>query len=142
MSTSIFKAQASRLAQHLADKHGIKLKHASVLEAIAALHGARDWNTLSASTTAGEGLQYVGAPKHPLGQLPMAPISSASLEEHMATLLAGVRHCQPKCAVCVQPFKDVDDVRTRETEAGRKEQLCRSCFLSEIAEQVAAGSPA
>ena len=142
MSTPVFKAQASRLAQHLADKHGIKLKHASVLEAIAALHGARDWNTLSASTAAGEGLQYVGAPVLPLGPVQLDPISSASLDEHMATLLAGVRHCQPKCSVCVQPFKDADDVRTRESDAGLRERLCRSCFLGEIAGQAAGHRPA
>jgi ABC-type uncharacterized transport system ATPase subunit len=48
MSTDLFKAEAKRLADHLADTHGIKLKHTSVLSAIAALHGARDWNTLIA----------------------------------------------------------------------------------------------
>lgn len=49
MTIEFFKAQASRLADHLADKHGIKLKRASVLEAIASVHGVRDWNTLRAS---------------------------------------------------------------------------------------------
>jgi len=48
MSTDLFKAEATRLADHLAETHGIKLKHTSVLSAIAALHGARDWNTLIA----------------------------------------------------------------------------------------------
>lgn len=42
------KIQADRLGEHLAHKHGVKLKHASLLEAIAVIHGARDWNTLSA----------------------------------------------------------------------------------------------
>jgi hypothetical protein len=51
MSTDVFKAQASRLAHHLSDKHGIKLKHGSVLEAIASVHGVRDWNTLRASAS-------------------------------------------------------------------------------------------
>jgi hypothetical protein len=46
MSVDLFKAEAKRLADHLAETHGIKLKHTSVLSAIAALHGARDWNTL------------------------------------------------------------------------------------------------
>ena len=49
MSASTYKAQAERLAAHLVAKHGIKLKSASMLEAIAAAHGARDWNTLAAS---------------------------------------------------------------------------------------------
>jgi ABC-type uncharacterized transport system ATPase subunit len=48
MSIDLFKAEAKRLADHLAETHGIKLKHTSVLSAIAALHGARDWNTLIA----------------------------------------------------------------------------------------------
>lgn len=47
MNTALYKAQAKRLAKHLADKHGVRLKHASVLEAISALHGAKDWNTLT-----------------------------------------------------------------------------------------------
>lgn len=48
MSIDLYKAEAKRLAYHLADVHGVKLKHTSVLAAIAALHGARDWNTLIA----------------------------------------------------------------------------------------------
>ncbi len=48
MSIDLYKAEAKRLAEHLADVHGVKLKHSSVLEAVAALHGARDWNTLMA----------------------------------------------------------------------------------------------
>jgi len=48
MSSDLFKAEAKRLADHLADTHGIKLKHTSILSAVAALHGARDWNTLIA----------------------------------------------------------------------------------------------
>jgi hypothetical protein len=53
MSIDFLKAQANRLAHHLADKHGIKLKHAAVLEAIAAVHGVRDWNTLRAAAAPG-----------------------------------------------------------------------------------------
>lgn len=48
MSVDLYKAEAKRLADHLATSHGIKLKHTSVLAAIASLHGARDWNTLIA----------------------------------------------------------------------------------------------
>lgn len=144
MSTPIFKAQATRLALHLADKHGIKLKHASVLEAIAALHGARDWNTLSASSGAGAELSLAGvsAQPQPGERLQMTPVCAGSLNDTMASLLEGVRLCQPKCAVCKQPFKDEGDVRTRESDAGQKEQLCRSCFLGEIADQVSTRPPA
>lgn len=46
MSASHFKIEAERLCAHLAERHGWSLKHSSSLEAIAALHGARDWNTL------------------------------------------------------------------------------------------------
>lgn len=48
MSKEHFKGQAARLAAHLANKHGVKLRPAATLEAVAALHGARDWNTLVA----------------------------------------------------------------------------------------------
>lgn len=50
MSVELYKAQAERLARHLAVKHGVKLKNSSLLESIAILHGQRDWNHLVAST--------------------------------------------------------------------------------------------
>lgn len=43
-----YKAQAERLAAHFSSVHKFRLKHAASLEAIAAVHGARDWNTLCA----------------------------------------------------------------------------------------------
>jgi hypothetical protein len=49
MNPETYKAQAARLAEHLAVTHGIKLKHHAVLNAIAAIHGARNWNTLQAA---------------------------------------------------------------------------------------------
>lgn len=54
MTDTIFKIQAKRLAEHLARVHGVKLKHASILEAIAGLHGRPDWNTLAACGAASE----------------------------------------------------------------------------------------
>ncbi|KWU19038.1 glyoxalase superfamily protein [Burkholderia cenocepacia] len=48
MSAITYKAQAERLASHLSSVHKVRLKHASALEAIAAVHAARDWNTLAA----------------------------------------------------------------------------------------------
>jgi general secretion pathway protein E len=66
MTTTLFKDQAKRLAEHLTRVHGIKLKHASILEAVAGLHGRPDWNTLVACGAAGEttpaALQPVSAP--------------------------------------------------------------------------------
>lgn len=53
MSTTDLKTQALRLGAHLASKHGIKLKHSALLEAIAAQHGVRDWNTLEAQSRPG-----------------------------------------------------------------------------------------
>lgn len=53
MTEVLFKQQAARLADHLATKHKLSLKHASTLEAIAAVHGARDWNTLRAMNVPG-----------------------------------------------------------------------------------------
>lgn len=48
MSVDTLKAQASRLGAHLAEKHGVKLKHSALLEALAISYGARDWNALQA----------------------------------------------------------------------------------------------
>jgi len=48
MTDTPFKAQAQRLADYLLRVHGVKLKHASMLEAIAQVHGRADWNTLLA----------------------------------------------------------------------------------------------
>jgi transcription antitermination factor NusA-like protein len=50
VSIEQYKVQAERLANHLASKHGVKLKNSSLLESIAILHGQRDWNHLVAST--------------------------------------------------------------------------------------------
>lgn len=46
MSTEILKAQAARLVKYLSEHHKFRLKQSSSLEAIAALHGMRNWNTL------------------------------------------------------------------------------------------------
>jgi len=69
MSVDLYKAEANRLADHLATIHGIKLKHTSVLAAIATLHGARDWNTL------------IARPKPGLFERAAAALSPASAAE-------------------------------------------------------------
>lgn len=50
--SAIYKQQAARLAEHLSAVHKFRLKHASALEAVASLHGAKDWNTLCVQTPA------------------------------------------------------------------------------------------
>lgn len=47
LTTAVLKAQSKRLRAHLA-KSDIVLTHSQGLEAVAALHGHRDWNTASA----------------------------------------------------------------------------------------------
>ena len=51
MSIEEIKAMGKRLADHLASKHGIKLKHSAILEAMAVQLGCKDWNTLVAQFT-------------------------------------------------------------------------------------------
>jgi hypothetical protein len=53
MTNSVYKQQAARLAEHFSSVHKLRLKPARALEAIAAVHGHRDWNTLSASSPDG-----------------------------------------------------------------------------------------
>lgn len=48
MTVDAYKRQASRLVDHLSSVHKVRLKNASALEAIAAVHNCRDWNTLCA----------------------------------------------------------------------------------------------
>jgi len=49
MNLDALKKQAGRLAAYMGAKHRVNLKHASALEALAAIHGARNWQTLAAS---------------------------------------------------------------------------------------------
>ena len=68
----------------------------------------------------------------------MVPVTAHSLNETISALLAGIRHCKPKCAVCDRPLQEsVTGVRTRESEDGVEEKLCRACFVDEIAGKVA-----
>lgn len=68
------KAMGKRLAEHLAQKHGVKLKNAAILEALAAQFGYRNWNTLAAVLSPSEGPHNqkttscpVAAPVSPFG---------------------------------------------------------------------------
>jgi hypothetical protein len=51
MTVELYKGQAARLSEHLSSVHKVRLKHASTLEAIAAIHNERDWNTLAAGAS-------------------------------------------------------------------------------------------
>ena len=53
MNLDTLKKQAARLSAYLGAKHRVNLKHASVLEAIASVHGARNWQTLAAQAETG-----------------------------------------------------------------------------------------
>lgn len=53
MLVTDLKTHAKRLGVHLATHHGVRLKHSALLEAVAAIHGARDWNTLAAQSKPG-----------------------------------------------------------------------------------------
>jgi hypothetical protein len=48
MTLDILKKQATRLVAYLGAHHRVNIRHASALEAIAAVHGARNWPTLAA----------------------------------------------------------------------------------------------
>lgn len=69
-SVEFLKDQATRLVTYLGDKHRFRLKPASALEAVAAMYGKHDWNTLHglAQRLAGEDVR-IGAP---------APVSAAA----------------------------------------------------------------
>lgn len=54
MTVDAYKRQATRLADHLSSVHKVRLKNASALEAIAAVHNCRDWNTLCAEGSAAQ----------------------------------------------------------------------------------------
>lgn len=70
MHTETYKLQATRLAEHLASVYGLKLKHTKSLEAIACLHGARNWHTLNAAGIS-------GALEHPvLGKVRTQPATN------------------------------------------------------------------
>jgi hypothetical protein len=51
MSNELYKAQAARLVKFLSEHHKFRLKQSTSLEAIAAIHGFRNWNTLVASAS-------------------------------------------------------------------------------------------
>lgn len=91
MDASIFKAQAHRLANHLAQKHGVRLKRASVLEAIAALHGAKDWNTLTAKK---DSFWRAILPSKPAPVSLTPTLADLQLETHTDALRMGLNESQ------------------------------------------------
>ncbi|MBC8737143.1 hypothetical protein F6X40_10020 [Paraburkholderia sp. UCT31] len=87
MSKELYKAQAARLVKFLAENHKFRLKHASSLEAIAALHGLRNWNTLIAEQSDASNLPAgMPAPSAPLGNGAPASPPLTNLEEGRCAL--------------------------------------------------------
>lgn len=72
MSIELLKKQASRLAQFLGERHRLNLKHSSALEAIAAVHGARNWQTLAAGAESTREIEPELPSTAPAEQLAMA----------------------------------------------------------------------
>lgn len=90
MSSQDLKAQARRLADHLSRVHGVKLKHAAALEAVAATHGAADWNTLSAkpdvSRSAPAGVEEASPGSH----LPLPPAAVPQASDWYTKMVARI----------------------------------------------------
>ncbi|WP_248920165.1 glyoxalase superfamily protein [Pseudomonas entomophila] len=72
LTTTALKEQSKRLRNHLA-KNNIVLSHSQCLEAVAALHGHRDWNTASAVLGKAEPV-----PDYPDASLQQSPVSQSS----------------------------------------------------------------
>lgn len=54
-----------------------------------------------------------------------------------SNLLAGVRACSPKCPDCSGPLdRDIPGNYRRRTDAGTWLQVCRACFIGEVAAQL------
>ena len=107
MSTEPYKTQAARLAQHLAEKHGIKLKKSSILESVAALYGHRDWNALIADPVPGAVLNH-------------GPSSTSLPEAHIA--LSSPEH------VSGGSFSGLADAQLREKLAADNEARTTAAF--------------
>lgn len=62
---------------------------------------------------------------------------SAATAVDFSALLEGVRALKPKCADCGIPLQEsVTGVRTRLTDDGKAEKLCRACAVTEIGESL------
>lgn len=98
MSLESFKKQAGRLVAYLGEHHKLRLKYSGALEAIAAVHGVRNWATLQskgvpaeAPTSAparGRGTSIGGMPLVWQGRVPKLFVSQADWSRH--TLAEGV----------------------------------------------------
>lgn len=78
MSLDKLKGEAKRLRAHLSDAHGVNLKHASVLEAVAASHGARNWTALANSAKPRPGLaRRLANALHPETPQPLTAVDAA-----------------------------------------------------------------
>lgn len=63
--------------------------------------------------------------------------TAGSVAGVFAHLLAGVRACSPKCPDCGGPLdRDAPGNYRRRTDAGTWLQVCRPCFIGEVAAQL------
>lgn len=80
MSLTLYKGQAKRLASYLSASHDVTLGHGHALEAVAAMHGYHDWNTLVAAEKSGA-TPIAGTPAVPCVIPDGAPAAALSLED-------------------------------------------------------------
>lgn len=66
----------------------------------------------------------------------MNQLTRDNYQDTFASLQSGIRACQPLCPDCGLPFATTTGIRTRLTEQGTPERVCRPCFIDEIAEQL------
>lgn len=84
-----FKRQADRLIKYMGDKHRLKLKRSSALEAIAILEGAADWNTLIARESNEQALATHESKRYPLtwlGGIPSLEVSKQEWSRHVLVI--------------------------------------------------------
>lgn len=66
----------------------------------------------------------------------MTPLTRYNYQDTFASPQADLRKCLPLCPDCGLPLAATPGIRTRLTEQGTPEQVCRPCFIDEIAEQL------
>lgn len=104
MNIDDIKAQAKRLGAHLAARHGLTLRHAALLEAVAAQLGYKNWSTLA-------GVANPGTPRNPVGAPPAGDtgaLTAAALRRHVL-----LTHCAESDA-----FEHVVSLLQRHTGQG------------------------
>lgn len=106
MNLDTLKKQAARLSAYLGAQHRVNLKHASVLEAIASVHGARNWQTLAAKAEAGRAAPAETAADHrPRTRQALRPLTWRTQDEPV--LVPETQWCRHAIA-----YGAADDINT------------------------------